>query len=219
MDEGSLSYTELERHIRALPDGPAKILDTPRWLLIPSAVGTLGMVLGLAPSLLILFLEPRMWMAHMARAGVWMTFLGYAPGFVRSIYVVAVSMWRWRIDQVAQLDHDLEQVRSLHTWLRRHPTEVVAEHLRFVQMVQTRLTTKLGFLAGGLDKLGVLPLLVALAIQLNVYADWDKVPQWQVILGLFAAITYLIAFIGSLMRLRLQLYEAVLAEALQRGSR
>lgn len=219
MDEDSLSYTELERRIRALPDGPAKILNTPGWLLIPNVVGTLGMVLGLVPSLLILFLEPRMWMAYMARAGVWMAFLGYAPGFVRSIYVVAVSMWHWRTDQVAQLDHDLEQVRSLHTWLRRHPTEVVAEHLRFVQMVQTRLTAKLGFLAGGLDKLGVLPLFVALAIQLNVYADWNKVPQWQVILGLFAAITYLVAFIGSLMRLRLQLYEAVLAEALQRGAK
>lgn len=128
-------------------------------------------------------------------------------------------MWRWRDDQVAQLDHGLGQFRSLHTWLRRHPTEIVAEHLRFVQLVQTRLTAKLGFLAGGLDKLGVLPLLVALAIQLNVYADWDKVPLWQVILGLFAAITYLVAFIGSLMRLRLQLYEAVLAEALQRGSK
>jgi hypothetical protein len=219
MDEDSLSYTELERRIRALPDGPAKILNTPGWLLIPNVVGTLGMVLGLVPSLLILFLEPRVWMAYMARAGVWMAFLGYAPGFMRSMYVVAVSMWHWRIEQVAQLDHDLVQVRSLHTWLRRHPTEVVAEHLRFVQMVQMRLTAKLGFLAGGLDKLGVLPLLVALAIQLNVYAAWDKVPQWQVILGMFAAVTYLIAFIGSLMRLRLQLYEAVLAEALQRSSK
>jgi hypothetical protein len=219
MDEGRLSYTELERRIRALPDGPAKILNMPGWLLIPNVVGTLGMVLGLLPSLLILFLEPRMWMAYMARAGVWMAFLGYAPGLMRSMYVVAVSMWHWRINQVAQLDHDLMQMRSLHTWLRRHPTEIVAEHLRFVQMVQMRLTAKLGFLAGGLDKLGVLPLLVALAIQLNVYADWSKVPQWQVILGLFAAITYLAAFIGSLMRLRLQLYEAVLAEALHKDSK
>ena len=219
MDEGGLSYAELDRRIRALPDGPAKVLDTPRWLLIPNVVGTLGVVLGLVPSLLILFLEPKTWMAYMAHAGVWMAFIGYAPGFVRTVYVMATSMRRWRDDQVAQLDHDLEQFRSLHTWLRRHPTELVAEHLRFVQMVRARLTAKLGFLAGSLDKLGILPLLVALAIQLNVYADWDKVPQWQAILGLFAGITYLVAFIGSLMRLRLDLYDAVLAEALQRGSK
>lgn len=79
MDEAELSYTELERRIRELPDGPAKVLDTPRWLLVPNVVGTLGMVLGLLPSLLILLLEPRMWMAYMARAGVWMAFIGYAP--------------------------------------------------------------------------------------------------------------------------------------------
>ncbi|MDR7099827.1 hypothetical protein J2X04_002208 [Lysobacter niabensis] len=46
MEEAGLSYTELDRRIRALPDGPAKVLDTPRWLLIPNAFGTLGMVLA-----------------------------------------------------------------------------------------------------------------------------------------------------------------------------
>lgn len=215
MDEGTLSYTELERRIRALPDGPAKVLDTPGWLMLPNIIGTVGMVLGLLPSLLILFIEPKTWMVLVARTGVWMAYLGYAPGFIRSVYVVALSMWRWRTDQVMQLDHDLEQLRSLHTWLRRHPSNVVAEHLRFVQMAQTRMTAKLGWLAGGLDKLGILPLLVALAIQLKVYADWENVPNWQLFLGLFAAVTYLIAFVGSMMRLRLQLYEAVLQEALQ----
>ena len=216
MDEVTLSYTELERRIRALPDGPAKVLDTPTWLMVPNVIGTIGIVLGLLPSLLILFLAPKMWMLYVARTGVWMAFLGYAPGFIRSLYVVGVSMWRWRTEQVAQLDHDLQQVRALHAWLRRYPSDVVAEHLRFVQMVQSRLTAKLGFLAGGLDKLGILPLLVALAIQLKVYADWESVPHWQAFIALFAAITYLVAFVGSLMRLRLQLYEAVLAEAMQR---
>ncbi len=110
MDEGTLSYTELERRIGALPDGPAKVLDAPSWLMVPNIVGTVGMVLGLLPSLLILLVEPKTWMVYVARTGVWMAYLGYAPGFIRSIYVVGVSMWRWRRDQVAQLDHDLEQI-------------------------------------------------------------------------------------------------------------
>ena len=111
MDEGTLSYTELERRIRALPDGPAKVLDTPSWLMLPNIIGTVGMVLGLLPSLLILFIEPKTWMVLVARTGVLMAYLGYAPGFIRSVYVVALSMWRWHTDQVLQLDHDLEQLR------------------------------------------------------------------------------------------------------------
>jgi len=219
MDERDLSYSELERRIRALPDGPAAVLNQPGWLLIPNAIGTLGMVLGLLPSLLILFMAPKVWMVYVAKTGVWMAYLGYAPGFLWAVCVVGIGMLRWRTDQVAQLDHDLGQMRSLHRWLRSHSIEAVNEHLRFVRMVQARMAAKLGFLAGGLDKLGVLPLVVALIIQTKVYSDWDTIPKWQVFLALFAAITYLIAFIGTLMRLRLQLYEAVLAEAVQRSSK
>lgn len=217
MDE--LSYTELERRIRALPDGPAGMLNTPSWLLIPNVIGTLGMVLGLLPSLLILFVVPKTWMVYVAKTGVVLAYAGYAPGILWALYAVAVSMLSWRTDQVAQLDHDLQKIRSLHKWLRSHSLSVISEHLRYVQMAQARMTAKLGFLAGSLDKLGVLPLIVALAIQFKVYADWESVPQWQVFLGLVAGITYLIAFVGSLMRLRLQLYEAVLAEALRDESR
>lgn len=217
MDE--LSYTELERRIRALPDGPAGMLNTPRWLLIPNVIGTLGMVLGLLPSLLILFVVPKTWMVYVAKTGVVLAYAGYAPGILWALYAVAVSMLSWRTDQVAQLDHDLQKIRSLHKWLRSHSLSVISEHLRYVQMAQARMTAKLGFLAGSLDKLGVLPLIVALAIQFKVYADWESVPQWQVFLGLVAGITHLIAFVGSLMRLRLQLYEAVLAEALRDESR
>lgn len=211
-----ISYAELERRISVLPEGPVSALDTPQWLFLPNAVGTLGMVVGLLPSLLIQFVEPKMWMADLARFGVWMAYIGYAPGFVRGTYVAGRALWLWRSQQVAQLDHDFDQFRALKSWVAGHPTESVTERLRFVQFAQQRMTMRLGMLAGGLEKLGVIPLIVGLLIQLKVYADWESVPLWQVLLGLFVAITYLVAFVGSLMRSRLQLYEAVLAEALHR---
>jgi hypothetical protein len=216
MEGRPLSFSELEQRIHVLPEGPVTALDPPGWLSIPTAIGVLGMVVGLLPSLLVLYLEPRMWMAYMARTGLWMSLLGLAPFFLHSIYTQARWMRRWRVVQVEQLDHDLEVGHSLHAWLVRHSRDSLEEHLRFVQMAQARMIIKIGFLAGGLDKLGILPLLVALAIQLKSYTGWDKVPQWEVFIGLFAAVTYLISMIATLMRVRLHLYEVILAEALVR---
>jgi hypothetical protein len=124
-------------------------------------------------------------------------------------------MWRWRTEQLQQLDHDLEHFHSLTHELAKRPAPLLAEHLRFTQAVHTRLTAKLGFLAGGLDKLGILPILFALGVLLKAYDDLAAIPFWQAVVGLFVVVTYLIAMMGALMRLRLQLYEAVLTEALE----
>lgn len=76
---------------------------------------------------------------------------------------------------------------------------------------------KIGLLSGGLDKLGVIPVLIALGIQVKALTDWGQTPTWQILIGLFLSISYLVALMGAFMRLRLQLYESVLEEAL--GSR
>ena len=214
MTNNTLSFSELEKRIRAIPDGPSSALNTPLWILAWNVFGTLGIILGLLPSLLIKLIDPQMWMVDMARGGLWLAAIGYLPGFVRGIWVVASSMWRWKDVQPAQLDHDLSEFRKLRLELAQQPTAVLSEHLRFTQHVQARLAAKLGFLAGGLDKLGILPIVVSIGLQLKSYGDPASIPMWQVIAGLFFAVTYLVAMIGSLMRIRMQLYETVLAEAL-----
>ena len=84
-------------------------------------------------------------------------------------------------------------------------------------MGDRRITAKLNFLSGGIERLGILPVLVALAIQARIATDVSDIPSWQLVLGLFAGVTYLIALVGSLMRLRIQLYEMAVTEALQRS--
>src|SRR3954454_1662242 len=75
-------------------------------------------------------------------------------------------------------------------------------HLRWLQMCQARLTTKLGFLAGGIKKLGILPVLIELAVQARIAASAPEIPKWQLILGLFAGVTYLIALVATHAALR-----------------
>lgn len=215
----SFSFAVLERRIQSMPDGPAAILATPRWQTMLNLIGTMGLIIGILPFLMIKFLTPQLWMVWMASAGTWIAALGYAPYFFRSAWAVSVEFWRWKPKLVEQSDHDLVQFRELRQWLRNFSRAELEDHHRFAVLSQRRLTSKLGILQGGFDKLGILPALLALLFLVASSADLSieallEIPYWQSGIALIFAITYLISFIAMLMRLRLQLYETVLADAL-----
>lgn len=215
MAEQPLSFKELEARLRAMPDGPAAAVNTPRRLVIANAIGTLGVVLGLAPSLLIRFFEPQMWMVYLARSGVWIAVLFYLPYFVRSIWTFARGMLHWKDEQVEQLDHDLAQFSALEHWLSRFPQDTLQQHLDFARLVQARLAAKIGLLSGSAERLGLLPIFASLFIAIRNWEQLLAIPLWQSMLGLFLVFTWLIAWVASLMRLRVQLYELVLADAMK----
>ncbi|MDQ3510603.1 MAG: hypothetical protein M3414_02740 [Pseudomonadota bacterium] len=208
-----MNFAELARRIDALPEGPASALDTPAWARRLNLIATLALIAGLVPVVLIRIVEPQQWMVPLAQLGTAVACLAFLPYFCRSLFVVARSMLRWKPEQVEQLDHDIEQFRKLDQWLSRFPREQIVEHLRFTRATQARLTQKVGLLGGSMDKLGVIPVAVALGLQLQAVTGDTQLPLWQSVLALFLAITYAIAFVGALMRSRLQLYETVLAEA------
>lgn len=208
-----LNFTELARRIDTLPDGPVSVLDTPAWARGLIFIGTLALIAGLVPVVLVRMVEPQQWMVPLAQLGTAVAWLAFLPYFCRSLFVVARSMLRWKPEQVEHLDHDIEQFRKLDQWLSRFPKEQIVEHLRFTRAIQARLTQKVGLLGGSLDKLGVIPVVVALGLQLQAVTGDTQLPLWQSVLALILAITYAIAFVGVLMRSRLQLYEMVLAEA------
>jgi hypothetical protein len=163
---------------------------------------------------LIKVIAPQMWMVYVARSGLCIELLAFAPGFFRGVWVAGRSMWNWKAEQPQQLDHDFTQFRHLAHELANHPVQAISERLRFVQAGQARLQAKLSFFAGGVDRLGILPLLFAMGVQFKAYNDAKELPLWQAGLGLYFAVTYLVGIIGQLMRLRLQLYEVVLSEAM-----
>ena len=215
MTKPGFSFVELDRRLREIPDGPASILNTPRWIVRSNIVGWLGAVLGLLPSVLIEFMTPAMWMVWVARAGLWIALLGFAPGFVQGTAAITLSFWRWRSDQVRQLDHDLAYFRGLREWLSLYSIESRTEALRFARANGKRLGSKLGLVAGSIEKLGFLPVAAALAVQLKVYySELGDTPLWQIGLAVFLALMYGVGVLSSLMRLRLELYEIVLEDSL-----
>lgn len=220
MERPPLSFMAIEERIQAMPDGPAAVLGTPRWIARCNAVALAGIIIGLAPFLLIQFMPPKAWMVHMVRFGLWIAFTGAAPGILRGPWVMSVEFWHWRPKFVQQSDHDMGQFRELRRWLSSYPIPELEEHRRFAKFSQERLASKLGLLAGGFDKLGILPALLALLVLLRSAGDLTlaallDVPIWQSVLALFFTITYFIGLLAIRMRLSMQLYETVLVDAIE----
>jgi hypothetical protein len=115
---------------------------------------------------------------------------------------------------VIQLDHDHAHLQSILRWLATFPADALAERLRTVQLAERQLVAKLGLLAGGADRLGFLPVLVSAYL---FFRNWNQpldVPTWQILLGVFLMLLYLISATGSMMRIRLRLFESMLADSL-----
>lgn len=211
----AFSFRALDQRLQETPDGPAAVLNTPLWLLPFNLAGWTGVLLGLLPSALIHFMTPALWMVWMARGGLCLAIAGFAPGFVRGVIILGISFWHWRPEQVRQLDHDLARFRELRGWLSQFPVDSCLEALRFARLNRERLASKLGLIAGGVEKVGVLPIVVAVVLQLKALrVELGDIPLWQVVLAIFFMLTYAVGFMASLMRLRLELYEMVLADSL-----
>ncbi len=76
------------------------------------------------------------------------------------------------------------------------------------------MSMKLGMFTGGLERLGVLPVLVSVWLFLRNWKDLLDMPAWQLFLGVGLLLFYVVTTVGNLKRIRLQLYESLLAEAL-----
>jgi len=212
--DDTLSFAELDRRLRAMPDGPTAILDAPPLYRIANAIGMAAFVFTLVPFVLVRIMAPAMWMVSMAQIGLAIVYLAWLPYIARQCGVMGWTLWRWRQDQVEQLDHDAPHFSAIVAWLRVQSESALVDRQRMVGIAHRQLTAKIGFLAGGLDRLGVLPVLVSAYLFLRNGNDLLDMPVWQIGVAVFLCVLWLITTAATLMRIRLQLYEVLLTEAL-----
>ncbi len=209
----TLSFTELDRRLREIPDGPAGILNTPPLHRIANMIGGVGLVLALIPIILVRFIPAAAWMITVVQIGFSVMVVAWLPVYVLQLWTLFASMWRWRQEQAEQLDHDRPEFAAIMAWLCQHPSNALDECHKMVVLAHRQLVAKLGLLAGGLDRLGVLPAVVAAYLFLRNVGDPLDMPTWELLIAAFLILLWLVIVAATLMRIRLQLYETLLSEA------
>ncbi|RUL78958.1 hypothetical protein [Dyella choica] len=138
---------------------------------------------------------------------------------VRVGYRVWRAYKRQYLDFAMHLDDFYLRYRNVVDALRKCPADEVARYLRYVRDRKTTLLYRHALLSGGMEKLGILPLLALLYLQLKEWSfgDWKDLLGHVHLIGSILlwmlAIMYLVAWWGARIKGRLDVYEALLAEA------
>lgn len=214
MDRAPLKFALLDAEIEAMPEGPVATLNTPQWIRPWTLIGVVGAVLGLLPSLLIQWFSPAQWMVWMSKAGLIVMVIGFAPGFLRNVFVLWREFRTHRQGLIAQVDHDVGEFRALAKRLSAYPKAELEAQARAARMAYERLGARLIMLIGGVERLGLLPLLLSLFVVLRNWRDLLALPSWISFFAVMAAILWVIGWAGAEFRRRLQFYGYLLDEAL-----
>jgi hypothetical protein len=122
-----------------------------------------------------------------------------------------------------ELDQQLLQYNAIVDAVRHYPDAVVSKYLRYVADRKSRFIYRAGLISGSTEKLGILPLLLAMYLQFKdwSFGGWKELFSHVHLLGNFLLsmllATYLVSWWALRSKGRLDLYETVLTEALARG--
>lgn len=182
-----------------------------RWSLIVGIAGAgLAMLLGSALS---------------GKAGVAVTQLGLAVellGLGTSMCLRIRREWRQfrnaRREHAREIEEGYTQYQQLVQQLRAFPLEQRRRRLRYIRDRRTTMHERLGLFTGGMERLGVLPLLVALYLQFKDWrwGNWNAFANITLVQGAFAfwiLVAYALSWYLVHLRARVQAYELLLAEA------
>lgn len=116
------------------------------------------------------------------------------------------------------LERDYHLYRQLVQSIQLVPLAERQRRLRFIRDRRATMQDRLGLFTGSMEKLGVLPILLALYLQFKdwQWADWRPLYNVTLAQGLLAALlftVYLLSWFLIRLRLRLQSYELLLEES------
>ncbi|NII72997.1 hypothetical protein FHW84_001566 [Dyella sp. SG562] len=108
--------------------------------------------------------------------------------FVELIAIAVVLVPKWpprfpglrseRIEYAEQLDGDFQHYEVLTAWVAQFPRDQIADMADYAEMRQERFREKQPLLVGGVEKLGALPVIIAIAAQFRAM-HWPPEISWQ----------------------------------------
>lgn len=216
MTPETFTFVELDKRIQAIPNAPGEMVLYPKGFTRWEGVGVLGTIMGLLPQLLVRFFTPEAWMVFVANTGVVLMVVGFLPSFLYQCLRLLRGFWQWRKEFNDDVDHAFDQHRGLIDWLIQFPKEELEDRMQFIRDVGNRIHEKLSLVTGSLAKLGMVPAVIAVITHAQEFLNPGSLPIWRIILAVFLIMMYAMTIATSLMVMRTQFYESLLARAINK---
>lgn len=125
-----------------------------------------------------------------------------------------------RLTHAAEMDSDFAYWQGMVNELRLFPRRQREAKLRFASALRMRMNERMGLLYGGIQRLGIFPVLIALYLQFRTWkwGDWAAAFDVNLVAGLLIWMMVLLYAAGWLLiglRTRLDTYVHLLESALQ----
>ena len=212
-----LTFAVLNAKIDALPRFPedSTILSRrAKWGFAPATAGALLALLSVK-----LLPNNATYTAILGSLGVAVEFVGVVVAVLSDMPKKWLTPAREQREFAEQLDFDLPHHLELVDWLRSFPRDQCEKLGEFIAYRHARMKEKLPMLTGSIEKLGALPVVIALYLQFKDM-HWPPHPSWLEIGLIFVLVFgYWLSMLQISVRLRLQLYEILLSKALTQKAR
>ncbi len=212
MESPKLTFAALDARIEALPVFPPDVSIFPKkakWGFCAAAAGAL-----FALACVKLLPSNAMYTAVLAGIGVAVEFAGVIVAIASQIPKKWPTFVNERRDTAERLDFDLPHHLALVEWLRTFPLDQRRTLSEFVSHRHERMKEKLPMFTGSIEKLGALPIVIALYLQFKDM-HWPPHPGWVEIFLIFVLVLgYWLSVLLINIRLRLQFYETLIRRAL-----
>ncbi|MFK2931096.1 hypothetical protein [Dyella agri] len=212
LESPKLTFAVLNAKIDALPKFPDDSTILPK----KAKWGFLVAIVGALLSLLSVKLLPSnaIYTLILSAMGIVIEIVGIVIAALAEMPRQWPTFARERCEFAAELDFDLPHHLALVDWLRSFPRDQREKLSEFVSYRHARMKEKLPMLTGSIEKLGALPIVIALYLQFKDM-HWPPHPSWLEVFLIFALVFgYWLSMQQISVRLRLQLYEMLLGKAL-----
>jgi hypothetical protein len=153
-----------------------------------------------------------------AAAGLAVELLGFSVSAGAQLKREVKELRRPYATQAEQLERDFHQYQGIITALHKFPLEKRRQRETFVRDRRTNMHERLGLFTGGMEKLGIMLLLLALYLQFKDWrlGDWSvlsKITAIQAVLAFLLLFAYALSWHPIRLHVRLHRYEQLLIES------
>ncbi|ELQ13851.1 hypothetical protein [Xanthomonas translucens] len=155
--------------------------------------------------------------------GLAIELLGFAVSAVLQVIREAPGFRHPYATHAQEMEQQFHHYQGIVTALRAFPLEHRRQRETFIRDRRTNMHERLGLFTGGMERLGVMPVLLALYLQFKDWrwGDWSalgKITAVQSVLAFLLLFSYALSWHLIRLRVRVQTYEQLLVEANRQDS-